>query len=64
MLFTIVVVLTLAYFVLAPVVTIWSLNTLFNFDIDYNLKNFAAALWIISVLGSFTIIEVGSVTTG
>jgi len=42
-------VLILALIVIGPLLTIWSLNTLFATGIEYNIKNWAAMV----VLGMF-----------
>ncbi len=35
---------------LVPVCSIWSLNTLFNLNIEYSFANLAAALYLSSVI--------------
>jgi len=42
-------ILVLALIVIGPLLTIWSLNTLFATGIEYNIKNWAAMV----VLGMF-----------
>lgn len=42
-----VLVMKIAFFLLGPFITIWSLNTLFEFDIPMNFDTWCAALWII-----------------
>lgn len=47
----IIIILTLMYFILLPIGTIWSLNTLFQVGIEYNFYNWLAALWITFLIG-------------
>jgi len=42
----------LALAILAPFLTIWSLNELFSLNINYNLKTWLAASWLLIVIYS------------
>ena len=42
--------LALFFLVFGPIVVIWSLNTLFGLDIDYNFNTWAAAAFLSSVV--------------
>ena len=41
--------LAIGVIVFGPLVTIWSLNTLFNLNIAYNFSTWAASLFITSI---------------
>ena len=52
-LFLIAVIITLI--ILGPLVTIWSLNTLFNLNIDYTFYTWLAMAWLsLATFGSVT----------
>lgn len=36
--------------VFGPLATIWALNTLFGFNIEYNIATWFAALWLSSIV--------------
>lgn len=40
-------VVALAFIIAMPILTIWSLNTLFKLGIDYNLMTWLAVFWLI-----------------
>jgi hypothetical protein len=49
------VVLLIALIVLGPLATIWSLNTLFNLNIDYTFWTWLAVAWLsLATFGSVT----------
>jgi|688.fasta_scaffold08091_33 hypothetical protein len=53
--FTVLILLIIALLIFAPLVTIWSLNTLFNLGIDYTFWTWLAMAWL-------TMVTFGSVT--
>ena len=36
--------------IVGPLITLWSVNTLFNTNIDYNMGTWAAAFWLTSMI--------------
>lgn len=44
------VVLLIAILLVSPIITIWSLNTLFSLQIDYGVTSYLAALWLTGLL--------------
>ena len=44
--------LAIGVIIFGPLVTIWSLNTLFNLNIEYNLSTWAASLFITSIFSA------------
>ena len=45
-----VILVALFFIVFGPIVVIWSMNTLFNLDIDYNFNTWAAAAFLSSLI--------------
>lgn len=53
--FTVLLLAAIALVVLGPLVTIWSLNTLFNLGIDYTFYTWLAMAWLsLATFGSVT----------
>ena len=48
----VVVMLVVVFIVFGPLLSIWSLNTLFGLGIEYNMATWAAALMLTSFLAS------------
>lgn len=46
------IVLAIGAIIFGPLVTIWSLNTLFNLNIAYNFNTWAASLFITSIFSA------------
>ena len=49
--FALIVVLIVAFILAVPLMTIWSLNTLFALGIAYTVNNWIAAWWLGLVVG-------------
>lgn len=47
---TLLLVFVVAVIVFGPLLTVWSINTLFNLNIGYNFYTWAAALWLGAIL--------------
>lgn len=39
---------------ISPFITIWSINTLFNTNIDFTLKTYFAVLWLTSIIVGYS----------
>jgi len=52
LLVAILIVLAIGAIIFGPLVTIWSLNNLFNLNIAYNFINWAASFWITGILSA------------
>jgi hypothetical protein len=52
LLVAILIVLAIGAIIVSPLVTIWSLNNLFNLNIAYNFSTWAASFWIIGIFSA------------
>lgn len=50
-----VIFLCIAIMVFGPLISLWSLNTIFNLGVEYNTHTWLAMVWInLTILGGYT----------